>query len=65
MASTEPKALEDIAEQSFAPRRRPEQFVWFHTTNDDHSLSVGPFTLMASPAEALVYTVAVLSIRFL
>ena len=35
MASREPKALEE----SFAPRRRPERFVWFHTTYDDHSLS--------------------------
>jgi hypothetical protein len=60
MASREPKALEE----SFAPRRRPERFVWFHTTYDDHSLSVGPFTLMASPAEAL-YPVAVFVIRFL
>ena len=109
MASREPSALEDIAEQSFAPRRRPEdasetqprrflrgrefrivavaltgavsvglsvalierpvatwlhahlghdQFVWFYTTYDDHSLAVDPFTLMASPAEAL-YPVAV------
>ena len=45
IASREPKALEDIAEQSFAPQRRPERFVWFHTTYDDHSLSVGPLTL--------------------
>ena len=45
MASKEPKAFEDIAEQ-FAPRRRPERFVWFHTTYDDPSLSVGRSTLM-------------------
>jgi len=67
MASREPKALEDIAEQSFAPRRRPERFVWFHTTYDDHSLSVGPITLLASPAKALspvavfVYSVLVVA----
>ena len=57
IASREPKALEDIAEQSFAPQRGPERFVWFHTTYDDHSLSVGPLTPRV-PAKAF-YPVAV------
>jgi membrane-associated phospholipid phosphatase len=30
-----------------------ERLVWFYTTYDNHALAVGPFTLMASPAEAV------------
>jgi membrane-associated phospholipid phosphatase len=30
-----------------------ERFILFYTTYDNHVLAVGPFTLMASPAEAL------------